>query len=194
MRAQLKIANMKCILIGGPGDMKDQFFDWLFEIAVQKNISEISSRRKIFLKTTCSGINKSVLLEVLQDPAVADRMADTKAIGEVALVGKYFKMHNEDPLRACYGPGPVALAAEFGAIDVLLISDELFRSTVLKHRVFYSDMAQTIKDTGGTVCIVSGYGVTGEQIKNLADIAAILRFPCYELEDLEPGALPEALK
>lgn len=194
MRAQLKIANMKCILIGGPGDMKDQFYEWLFEAAIRKGITEITSRKKIFLKTTCSGINKSVLAEVLQDPAVAERMADTKAMGEVALMGKYFKMHNEDPLRACYGPSAVALAADFGAIDVLLISDGLFRSNVLKHRMFYSDMAQGVKDTNGTVCLVSDHGITGEQIKNLSGVAAILRFPVYELEELEPGTLPEALQ
>eukprot|EP01057_Protomagalhaensia_wolfi_P004273 Protomagalhaensia_wolfi_Nauph_80__4272@NODE_435_length_2522_cov_85_209827_g328_i0_p1_GENE_NODE_435_length_2522_cov_85_209827_g328_i0NODE_435_length_2522_cov_85_209827_g328_i0_p1_ORF_typecomplete_len386_score83_30eRF1_1/PF03463_15/2_8e35eRF1_3/PF03465_15/1_9e17eRF1_2/PF03464_15/6e15_NODE_435_length_2522_cov_85_209827_g328_i02071364 len=194
MRAQFNLANMKCVLIGGPGDMKDQFFDWLFEASIQKGLTDITSRRKIFLKSTCSGVSKSVLAEVLQDPAVASKMSDTKALGEVGALGKFWKMHNECPLRACYGPAAVALAAESSAIEVLLISDELFRSSILKHRVFYSHMAQEIKDVGGQVCIVSGYGVTGEQMKNLSGIAAVLRWPLNELEDLEPGVLPEALR
>eukprot|EP01053_Blabericola_migrator_P006249 Blabericola_migrator_1__6248@NODE_314_length_10020_cov_127_741485_g257_i0_p3_GENE_NODE_314_length_10020_cov_127_741485_g257_i0NODE_314_length_10020_cov_127_741485_g257_i0_p3_ORF_typecomplete_len387_score70_55eRF1_1/PF03463_15/1_5e35eRF1_3/PF03465_15/5_6e19eRF1_2/PF03464_15/1_1e15_NODE_314_length_10020_cov_127_741485_g257_i0181178 len=194
IRAQFNLTNMKCILIGGPGDMKDQFYDWLFEAAISKNLTDITSRKKIFVKATCSGINKAVLSELLQDPTVAARMSDTKAMGEVALMGKYFKMHNDQPLRTCYGPAGVALAAEASAIEVLLISDEVFRSNILKHRLFYSNLAQETKDVGGTVCIVSGHGVAGEQIKNLAGIAAILRWPLAELEDLEPGVLPEALR
>jgi len=43
------------------------------------------------------------------------------------LVRRFFKMLDENPLRAWYGEGHVLRAAERGAISKLLVSDELFR-------------------------------------------------------------------
>lgn len=44
---------------------------------------------------------------------------------------RFFKMMENDPLRAWYGEGHVLRAADRGAISKLLISDEIFRCVSL---------------------------------------------------------------
>lgn len=48
------------------------------------------------------------------------------------IVCRFFKMLDENPLRAWYGESHVFKAAERGAIGKLLVSDELFRCVKLR--------------------------------------------------------------
>lgn len=74
-------------------------------------------------------------------------------------------------------------AAEQQAIEVLLISDELFRSQDIKKRKRYVRIVDTAKETGGEVRIFSSLHVSGEQLGQLSGVAAILRFPMADDDD-----------
>jgi protein pelota len=65
--------------------------------------------------------------EVLSDPAVVSKMADTKAAGEVKALETFYTLLQTEPARAFYGPGHVEKANAVQAIEMLLISDNLFR-------------------------------------------------------------------
>lgn len=65
--------------------------------------------------------------EVLADPAVTARMADTKATAEVKALENFYAVLQSEPSRAFYGLKHVTKANEAQAIDTLLISDNLFR-------------------------------------------------------------------
>jgi len=47
------------------------------------------------------------------------------------------------------------------------------------------ELVQSVKDGGGKVHIFSSLHVSGEQLKNLSGVAAILRYPLPEIEDEE---------
>lgn len=94
-------------------------------------------------------------------------------------------MLSNDPDRACYGPKHVEVAHERLAIQTLLITDELFRSSDVETRKKYANLVDSVKDSGGTALIFSSMHVSGEQLNQLTGIAAILRFPLPELEDIE---------
>ncbi len=66
-------------------------------------------------------------LEVLTDPAVTARMADTKATAEVRALENFYTVLQTEPSRAFYGLKHVTAANEAQAIDTLLLSDNLFR-------------------------------------------------------------------
>ncbi len=55
------------------------------------------------------------------------RVQDTKAAQEVTALKAFYAMLGQDSARAFYGPGHVRAAAELGAIQMLLLSDTLFR-------------------------------------------------------------------
>lgn len=65
--------------------------------------------------------------EVMQDPSIQAKLADTKAAKEVQALEQFYTMLNSDPDRAFYGYNHVAKANEQGAIGTLLVTDELFR-------------------------------------------------------------------
>ena len=67
------------------------------------------------------------ILEVLQDPAVIIKMSDTKAASEVKILESFYQMLQCEPAKAFYGKKHVLRAAEAQAIEILLISDNLFR-------------------------------------------------------------------
>jgi protein pelota len=117
------------------------------------------------------------------DPAVAARLADTKAQAEVKALQAFYEMLANDAARAYYGLKHVEKANEQQAIDTLLMSDSLFRSKDVAERRRYVRLVESVRDQCGTVHIFSSLHVSGEQLQQLSGVAAILRFPVPEIED-----------
>nr|CAG4639228.1 EOG090X07BV [Daphnia magna] len=134
-------------------------------------------------KGSTSQHEKVSILEVLADPAVTSRMADTKAMAEVKALENFYAVLQTEPSRAFYGLKHVLKANEGQAIDTLLVSDNLFRSQSVEERKTYVKLVESVRDNGGTTRIFSSLHVSGEQLIQLTGVAAILRFPMPELEE-----------
>jgi len=132
--------------------------------------------------------HKHALKEVLADPQVLTSLADTKATGEIRALNDFYDMLKNEPDRAFYGIKHVECAAERMAIQTLLVTDELFRSASLPTRKRYVQLVELVKEAQGVVKIFSSMHVSGEQLGQLSGIAAILRFPIPDLEELEEVA------
>lgn len=136
---------VKCVLMASPGFVKDQFYDYMLQQAVKNDIKVlIENKSKFMLVHSSSGFkhslkgnnliifyilntNRIILSEVLQDPAVIAKMSDTKAASEVKILESFYQMLQCEPAKAFYGKKHVLRAAESQAIEILLISDNLFR-------------------------------------------------------------------
>nr|AGJ52120.1 PELOTA [Solanum lycopersicum]AGJ52122.1 PELOTA [Solanum lycopersicum] len=176
---------VRCAVIASPGFTKDQFHRHLLLEAERKQLRPIiENKSRIILVHTTSGYKHS-LKEVMDAPNVMTMIKDTKAAKEVQALKDFFNMLSNDPDRACYGPKHVEVAHERLAIQTLLITDELFRSSDVETRKKYANLVDSVKDSGGTALIFSSMHVSGEQLNQLTGIAAILRFPLPELEDIE---------
>lgn len=174
---------VKCVLVASPGFVKDQFTEYMFTQAVKFDYKLLMDNKSKFVLVHASSGFKHSLKEVLQDPAISVRLADTKAALEVKALDDFYQMLQNDPDRAFYGVRHVERAAEQQAIEVLLISDELFRSQDIKQRKRYVRIVDTAKETGGEVRIFSSLHVSGEQLGQLSGVAAILRFPMADDDD-----------
>ncbi|XP_057764603.1 protein PELOTA 1 [Salvia miltiorrhiza] len=176
---------VRCAVIASPGFTKDQFHKHLLLEAERRQLrSVIENKSRIILVHTTSGYKHS-LREVLDAPNVMNMIKDTKAAQEVRGLKDFFAMLSNDPDRACYGPKHVEVAHERMAVQTLLITDELFRSSDVATRKKYVNLVDSIKASGGTVHIFSSMHVSGEQLTQLTGIAAILRFPLPDLDDIE---------
>ncbi|KAG8390819.1 hypothetical protein BUALT_Bualt01G0123200 [Buddleja alternifolia] len=176
---------VRCAVIASPGFTKDQFHRHLMLEAERKQLrSIIENKSRIVLVHTTSGYKHS-LREVLDAPNVANMIKDTKAAQEVKALKDFFDMLSNDPSRACYGPKHVEVAHERMAVQTLLVTDELFRSSDIATRKKYVNLVESVKDSGGTAHIFSSMHVSGEQLAQLTGIAAILRFPLPDLDDIE---------
>ncbi|VDN27285.1 unnamed protein product [Gongylonema pulchrum] len=165
----------------------------------QSNKPILENRSKFLLAHSSSGF-KHALKEVLVDPSVASALADTKAQAEVKALNTFYDLMANDAARAFYGYKHVVMANEHMAIETLLLSDSLFRSSDVQMRKKYVELADSVKAqascfftnthhsnscTGANVLIFSSMHVSGEQLSALSGVAAILRFPLHELDDEE---------
>ncbi|KAF3972817.1 hypothetical protein ACB098_05G070700 [Castanea mollissima] len=176
---------VRCAVIASPGFTKDQFHRHLLLEAERRQLRPIiENKSRIILVHTTSGYKHS-LREVLDAPNVMNMIKDTKAAKEIRALKDFFDMLSNDPSRACYGPKHVEVAHERLAIQTLLLTDELFRNSDVATRKKYANLVDSVKDSGGTVHIFSSLHVSGEQLATITGIAAILRFPLPDLEDIE---------
>jgi len=128
------------------------------------------------------------LKEVLQDKVVLDQMADTKAVKDVDALESFYKTLENDPDRATYGLKQITKSNQQQAIDVLMISDSLFRSQSVNERKTYVDLVQSVKEHGGVVLVFSSLHVSGAQLEGFTGIAATLRFPIRDLDDSDESS------
>ncbi|KAG8066540.1 hypothetical protein GUJ93_ZPchr0004g39149 [Zizania palustris] len=176
---------VQCVVIASPGFTKDQFRDYMHLEAARQDLRVIiENKSRIILAHAPSGYKHS-LKEVLDSPSVMSLIKDTKAAQEVQALKDFFNMLTNDSARACYGPKHVEIANERLAIQTLLITDTLFRNSDIAMRRNYVNLVESIKKFGGTVHIFSSLHASGEQLAQLTGIAAILRFPLPDLEDIE---------
>ncbi|GAX81344.1 hypothetical protein CEUSTIGMA_g8775.t1 [Chlamydomonas eustigma] len=181
-------STVKCLVIAGPGFAKDQFKEYLDTEAVRREVRVLIENRDKVVMAHASSAYKQALKEVLSAPGIATRIKNTKAAREVAALQDFYKMMSEDAARAFYGPGHVFAAAELGAIQTLLISDNLFRINSVEKRQRYVALVDGVVEAGGEALVFSSMHVSGEQLAQLSGIAAILRFPLDELADQDLDA------
>nr|CAG4640906.1 EOG090X07BV [Eulimnadia texana] len=188
LQALLRHVNfdvVRCLLLASPGFVKDQFYEYVMQWALKSdNRVLLDSKSKFVLVHASSGFKHS-LKEVLADPSVSSRLADTKATAEVRALENFYAVLQTEPSRAFYGLKHVEAANQAQAIEILLISDNLFRSSSIEERRQYVALVETVREYGGTAHIFSSLHVSGEQLAQLTGVAAILRFPMPELEDEE---------
>ncbi|KAF8766872.1 Protein pelota like protein [Argiope bruennichi] len=176
---------VKCVLIASPGFVKDQFFEYMIQQAIKMDNKTILENKGLFVLVHASSGFKHSLKEVLSDPAISSKLADTKAAGEVKCLEQFYSMLMNEPNKAFYGVNHVLKANEAQAIDTLLISDKLFRCNDVKKRKMFVDLVDSVRENGGEVKMFSSLHPSGEQLDQLSGLAAILRFPMEELDEEE---------
>ncbi|KAG0767113.1 hypothetical protein G6F57_002568 [Rhizopus arrhizus] len=174
---------VKAIIIASPGFVKDQVYNYIFDQAVKTGNKVIMENKSKFLQIHCSSGHKHALTEIMQDPSIQVKLADTKAAREVQALDKFYEMMNSDPDRAFYGFEHVDKANESGAIGTLLVTDELFRSADIETRKKYVSLVEQVRAQNGNVYVFSSMHASGEQLNQLTGVAAILNFPVPDIDE-----------
>ncbi|KAK3862801.1 hypothetical protein Pcinc_024911 [Petrolisthes cinctipes] len=179
----LNFEVVKAVIVASPGFVKDQFFEYMMKNAMQTDNKMLQENRGKFVLLHSSSGFKHSLREILEDPNIAARLADTKAAGETKALQQFMNILGTDPDRAYYGIKHVERANDSQAIETLLVSDTLFRSGDIDERRRYVRLVDRVKDNGGDVKIFSSLHVSGEQLDQMTGVAALLRFPMPEIEE-----------
>lgn len=183
----LDLNRLKVLLIASPGYVKDDFYRFMIAEASRQDIRQILENKSKIVLTHSSSGHKHCFHEVLAKPELQARLSDTKAAGEVQIMNSFHDMLKKDPDRAVYGPAHVKYAAEMGAIDILMVTDKLFRAQDLPLRKKYVNLVDEVKAAGSRVTVFSTQHVSGEQLDLMSGVAAILRFPLAGLDDIDPS-------
>jgi len=175
----INFSVVKCLLIASPGYVKDQFTNYL-----EANKPEWYKRDMVVVGHSSSG-EKQALVDTLSEPTVRERLSSVKFSLDLEILEEFFKLLAVDPNRAVYSLTDVKTASDLQAISTLIVSDATLRTKSIADRHKIVDLIQTTRENGGEVRIVSSAHVAGERLQQLSGIAALLRFPVYDLCDTE---------
>ncbi|EZG67510.1 putative pelota protein [Gregarina niphandrodes] len=187
LNTSFDLTKIRCIILAGKPEVYDDFYEWLFA-EQRKGIT-----KGLFIRAGSSGCQATDLEGLLSNEQVSRKLADTRAVCEFQAIQNFHKMKNQDPLRVTYGLAGVYTAGNLGAIDSLIISDRLFKSSNLKVRKYFSELAQQLEHLKAKIIIVSYRGIASHSIQALSDVAAVLRYPVYELEEVDLSCVPREL-
>ena len=195
MRAVVQYINfdiVKCVLVASPGFFKNDFFQFVKENAIKEGFGVLNSNLSRFVLCHAASGHKHDLKNVLADEEIQRLVQDTQAADEVRVLREFFQVLNDDPNRAFYGYKHCVVANESKAIQSLLVTDSLFRASDIKTRREYVSLVETVRENGGQVYIFSSLHVSGEQLALVTGVAAILRFPMAEIEELNGGCFDQS--
>jgi protein pelota len=182
---------IKVVVIGGPGNAKNRFLDRL------KNYDAIETDAKFknmaltfqhkFVAITTSSTFKSAINEIMKDQKGRALLEDTKAVKEMEKLEAFFTTMQKNPNCAVYGDKEVAFASESGAIKLLLISDGLVRAKNFSKRKKYAKLVEEIEASGAEVYVLNENHASGQKLKEITGIAAILKFPIdLDFDEVDP--------
>ena len=157
--------KVEAVILAGPGFTKEDFLEFL-------RTKEPELAKKIVLEDT-SSIGISGFQEVLRRGAV-DRIVQESRIGrEAKLIEELMKQISIDG-RAAYGKAEVRNAQTMGAIETLLITDELLRTE--RESTVIDDFLRDVERAQGKIVVFSTEFEPGKKLESLGGIAALLRF------------------
>ncbi|WP_255168237.1 mRNA surveillance protein pelota [Natrononativus amylolyticus] len=166
----LQRMDVDAIILAGPGFTKQDARKYL-----EKNEPEVAD---LITMVDTAGVGDRGVHEVLKRGAVADVQQETRIESEAADIDELTKRIAEGA-KAAYGPEEVKKAAEYGAIERLLIVDDRLRQERGpdgEWAIDVDDVVRTAEQKGGEVTVFSSEFPPGQQLSNLGGIAALLRY------------------
>ncbi|CAB49600.1 mRNA surveillance protein pelota [Pyrococcus abyssi] len=159
--------NVQKVIVAGPGFYKENFYGFLRE-----NYPELAG--KVVLDDTSMGGRVGVY-EVIKRGTVDKVYTETRVAQEIKLVEKVIERIAKDEPVA-YGLKDVEEAVNYGAVDTLLVLDELLKGDDRERIEEIMEMARNLR---ANVVVVSSEHEGGDKLKALGGIAAILRFKIH---------------
>ena len=158
------------VILAGPGFTKQDARDYLEENvpAVAENVTMVDT----------SAAGDRGVHEVLKRGAVDEIQAETRIAREAETIDELTRRIAEGA-TAAYGIEEVAEAAEFGAVERLLVVDDRLREERQGRgdwEVDVDGVIETVEQKGGEITVFSSEFRPGEQLRNLGGIAALLRY------------------
>lgn len=156
--------RVKCVLCASPGFAKDDFFKFMVAESVRRDDRPLIENKSKFVLCKASSGHKHALDDVFSDPAIMSRMTETKVAKEVIVLNSFMRMIDKEPDKAFYGYSHVAKANTEMAVECLLVTDELFRSSDINTRKKYVALVESVRESGGKVYVFSSLHTSGRGV------------------------------
>lgn len=158
------------IVILGLGFVKNSFVKFLEENApaIRKKIIDIKS-------VNSSG--SAGIYEAMRSGILARALRHARIIEEAEAVEEVLRRLGKGRGDIAYGLSDVERAVSMGAVEEMLITDEMFRESSGEEISALEKLIREVEEKGGRVRIISVEHEAGLKMKSLGGIAALLRYP-----------------
>ncbi|MFB6186337.1 MAG: mRNA surveillance protein pelota, partial [Halobacteriaceae archaeon] len=162
--------DVDAIILAGPGFTKQDVYDY-----IESNYPDLTD---MITLVDASSVGGRGVHEVLKRGDVEDVQQESRISEEATLIDE-LRREIADGDTAVYGIDAVQKAADYGAIEHLLILDERLRRERGEHGdwdVDINELITSVEQKGGEVTVFSHEFSPGQQLQNLGGIAALLRY------------------
>lgn len=156
------LEGVEGIVIAGPGFGKNDFYQFLDEHYPDK--AKMSR-----LESTGAG-GRAGIREVLQKGVLEEMATEGRIAQEMRVITDVLQEIGKTSDLVAYGKKEVKAAALAGAVEQLLVLDELVRQEDVEK------VMDTVESLGGKVMVISSEHEGGKQLAALGGIAALLRY------------------
>lgn len=158
--------NFDKIILASPAFWKEELLKFLKNESLKKKI----------IHATCSSVNETAFVEILKRPEVKEALHEERVSKEINLVEDLFsEIAKQQP--CAYGLNQVEIAASYGAISMLLISDNLIKKSRFEKKFERIDnLMKNVDDKNGKIIIISSNHEGGKKLDGLGGIGAFLRY------------------
>jgi protein pelota len=166
----LRNTDADAIVLAGPGFTKRDALSY-----IEEHDPELAERISV-VDTSAAG-DRGVH-EVLKRGAIERVQAETRIAREAELVDELMERIATGE-EVAYGPERTAEAADYGAVETLVVVDEALRRERAGEGEWDIDVdavLESVEQKGGEVVVFSGEYDPGQQLRNLGEIAALLRY------------------
>ena len=160
----------QAVILAWPGFTKQDALDYF-----EENYPDVASA---VTTVDTSGIGDRGVHEVLKRGAVERVREETRMAREAEVIDD-LTARIEEGAKATYGPDATMEAAEFGAVETLLLLDERLRAERQGDGdwgIDADELVTTVERQGGDVTVFSAEFQPGQQLSNLGGVAALLRY------------------
>ncbi len=159
----LKFDEVQTIIIAGPGFYKNDFLKFL-----ENKYSDLA--KKSILESTGSG-GRVGIHEVLKKGVVEKLATENRIAFEISAMDSVLKEIAQSSPLVVYGKKQVIESINLGAVEKLLVLDNIIRSENLE------DKMNMVENMSGDVLVVSSQHDGGKQLEALGGLVATLRYP-----------------
>lgn len=165
----IKSNQIDLIVICGPGNTRDQLLRSIQDTIRNTPLPPIESIH-------ASSGTESAILETLKSDKLTKFKNKVKIIQEVGKIDEIFRLFSTNPDLIAIGFDEVTNAAELGAIKELFCADTLIRGVSTDKKMQIENLLNLAEQSSAIINILSSEHLTGQQIIDLGELVAILRY------------------
>lgn len=166
---QIWSENRSPIAIIGVGFIKNDFADFL-----EKEAGEISKSVVDVKSVNNSGV--AGIYEAIRSGVLKKTMQHLRIVEETMVVEEILKKLGKGEKTVAYGLEEIRKASDYGAVDLLVLTDALLREAKDEERLSMETLMKNVEQKGGKVLVISTGHEAGAKLASLGGAAALLRF------------------
>ena len=155
------------VVVAGPGFLKDE---------VAEMLRERAPNLRVYTETASTG-GVAGVYEVIRRGKIREILSELSTIEAEEFLERFERLLVQKPELVAYTLPNVRRAVELGAVEELLVLDELLHSPDKRLRMEVEEVLKKADETRAKIRFVSVETPAGLRLKHLGGIAAILRYP-----------------
>jgi len=166
---QIWSENRNPIAVIGVGFVKNDFVEFVGREApeIAKSIVDVKSVNN-------SGV--AGVYEAIRSGVLAKTMKHLRVLEETEVVEEVLKRLGKGERTVAYGLEEVRRAADFGAVELLVLADTVLREASDEKRLSIEQLMKNVEAKGGKILVVSAEHEAGAKLTALGGAAALLRY------------------